>query len=376
MNAFPEGKQRTVVSWFFKYVAWPSLRHLLNDLFPPGDMAGIREVLEAAFIETTNHTMNDPDIATSHLLESINGDARMSPAPEWIKKMLVSVLDEFTKTLARYFKSTTPENEDLIEYVENAMVLYLFDAIFWKFPHDMLIMHSKLPVSSLAEIKEKLLDQLRRYLDGDITLKEAKRAAANFLETSGLDNDLAHEIISSYIANFYEIINGLDAQRLHEFIEDFSRTRGAFLESGTTPETDESGKKTVLRWFEQDIVNVSIKSIAELYPELTSEEINDWKGAITRDLELVLQNLLSFDDFEKRLLVRLKLPKLEFDIEKPGDESEAEDHFIHIEDRGGALETIIASAELIHQEALKDATLKDLATRIESRKSSLDTLYM
>ncbi len=376
MSAFPEGKQRTVVPWFFKYVAWPALRHLLSDLFPPGDMAGIRETLEAAFTETVQRAMNDPDSATGHLLESINGDARMNPAPEWIKKMLVSVLDEFTKTITRYFKSTTPENEDLIEYVENAMILYLFDVIFWKFPHDMLIMHSRLPVSSLAEIKEKLLEQLRRYLDGDITLKEAKRAAASFLETSELDNDLAHEIIVSYIANFYEIINALDPQRLHEFIEDFSRTRGAFLESSHTPEADEPSKKGVLRWFEQDVVNVSIKSIAELYPELTPESIADWKVAITRDLELVLQNLLSLDDFEKRLLVRLKLPKLEFDIEKPGDETEPEEHFMHIEDRGGALETIIASAELIYQEAQKDATLKDLATRIESKKKSLDNLYM
>ncbi len=376
MNAFPEGKQRTVVSWFFKYVAWPALRHLLNDLFPPGDMAGIREMLEAAFMETTHQAIVDPENTTNHLLESINGDVRMNPAPEWIKKILVSVLDEFTKTIARYYKSTTPENEDLIEYVENAMILYLFDVIFWKFPHDMLIMHSRLPVCSLAEIKEKLLEQLRRYLDGDITLKEAKRAAANFLETSAFDNDLAHEIIASFIANFYEIINGLDPQRLHEFIEDFTSTRGEFLESRHTPEADEPSKKKVLRWFEQEIVAVSMKSIAELYPELTPEEITDWKGAITRDLDSVLQNLLTFDDFEKRLLVRLKLPKLEFDIEKPADETDVEDHFIHIEDRGGALETIIASAELIHQEAQKDATLKDLATRIESKKKSLDNLYM
>jgi hypothetical protein len=228
----------------------------------------------------------------------------------------------------------------------------------------------------LAEIKEKLLEQLRRYLDGDITLKEAKRAAASFLDSGDLDNDLAHEIIASYIANFYEIINGLDPKRLHEFLEAFSRTRSAFLESNRIPDADESSKKAVLRWFEQDVVSLSMKSIAELYPELTADEIVDWKGAITRDLELVLQNLLSFDDFEKRLLARLKLPKLEFDIEKPADESEVEDHFIHIEDRGGALETIISSAELIHQEALKDSSLKDLATRIESRKSSLDNLYM
>ncbi len=376
MIASPDDKQRTVVSWFFKYVAWPSLRHLLADLFPPGDMMGIREVLETAFVEATRNAINDPDIAKNRLIESIDGNTRTGTAPDWIKKMLVGVLDEFTKMIARYFKNATPENEDLIEYVENAMIVYLFDVIFWKFPHDTLIMHSRLPVGTLAEIKEKLLDQLRRYLDGDITLNEAKRAAANFLESVELDNDLAHEVISSYIANFYEIINGLDPTRLNEFIESFSRTRGAFLETAHDAVADEPSKAVVLRWFEQDIVSLSMKSIAELYPELTPEEIADWKEAITRDLELVLQNLLSFDDFEKRLLVRLRLPKLEFDIDKPTSEADVEDHFMHIEDRGGALETIIASAEMIYKEALKDATFKDLATRIASRKSSLDNLYM
>ncbi|MEX2683396.1 MAG: hypothetical protein Q6373_017605, partial [Candidatus Sigynarchaeota archaeon] len=174
----------------------------------------------------------------------------------------------------------------------------------------------------------------------------------------------------------YEIINGLDMSRLHAFIEDFTRSRGEFLEMTHEHVADETSKEIVLRWFEQDVVSLSMKSIAELYPELTKEAIDDWKTAITRDLELVLQNLLSFDDFEKRLIVRLRLPKLEFDIEKPVDENNFEDHYMHIEDRGGALETIMASAELIYKEALKDATLKDLATRIASRKESLDNLYM
>jgi len=376
MIGFPDDKQRTVVTWFFKYVAWPSLRHLIADLFPPGDIAGIREMLGNVFVNATHQAITAPEGARNSLSGSINGNARISTAPEWIKKMLVGVLDEFAKTLARYFTSTTPENEDLIEYVENAMILYLFDAIFWKFPRDQLIMYSRLSVNSLAEIKEKLLDQLRRYLDGDLTFKEAKRAAASFLESIELDNDLAHEIISSYIANFYEIINGLDMPRLHAFIEAFSQSRGEFLEMTHEAVADEASKAIVFRWFEQDIVSLSMKSIAELYPELTKDEIADWKGAITRDLELVLQNLLSFDDFEKRLIVRLRLPKLEFDIDKPVDENDVEDHYMHIEDRGGALETILASAELIYKEALKDASLKDFSTRIASRKKSLENLYM
>ncbi|MEX2757252.1 MAG: hypothetical protein Q6365_017885 [Candidatus Sigynarchaeota archaeon] len=376
MNAIPDDKQRTVVTWFFKYVAWPSLRHLIADLFPPGEIAGIRESLEKVFVDSTRQEINEPDGRRNRFIESINGNTRISTAPEWIKKLLIGILDEFTNIVAHYFQSATPENEDLIEYVENAMILYLFDAIFWKFPRDQLIMHGNLSVNSLAEVKEKLLEQLRRYLDGDITLKEAKRAAASFLESIELDNDLSHEIISSYIANFYEIINGLDMSRLHAFIEDFTRSRGEFLEMTHEHVADETSKEIVLRWFEQDVVSLSMKSIAELYPELTKEAIDDWKTAITRDLELVLQNLLSFDDFEKRLIVRLRLPKLEFDIEKPVDENNFEDHYMHIEDRGGALETIMASAELIYKEALKDATLKDLATRIASRKESLDNLYM
>lgn len=371
-----EGEQRRIVSWFFKYVTWPALQHLLYDLFPPGVLIDIQQVLETTFLRSAHVAMTRPDETESTLQEVIERDERLSDAPEWIKKMLVNVINEFTLTIARYYKSTTPDNDDLIEYVENAMILHLFDAIFWKFPHDMLIMHSRLPVNSIAEIKEKLLEQLRHYLDGDISLKEAKRAAAQSLERFDLDSDLVHEIIASYIANFYEIIKNLDPKRLHDFIETFHETRGGFLESTASPDDHAPCKIAVLRWFEQDIVNVSMKSVAELYPELSTEEISEWKVAITMDLDHVLQNLLSFDDFEKRLLSRLKLPRLEFDIEKGASQSEPEDHFMHIEDRGGALETIIASAELIYQESLKDPTLKDLATRIESRKQSLDNLYM
>lgn len=376
MNASMEGEQRRIVSWFFKYVTWPALQHLLYDLFPPGVLIDIQQVLETTFLRSAHVAMTRPDETESTLQEVIERDERLSDAPEWIKKMLVNVINEFTLTIARYYKSTTPDNDDLIEYVENAMILHLFDAIFWKFPHDMLIMHSRLPVNSIAEIKEKLLEQLRHYLDGDISLKEAKRAAAQSLERFDLDSDLVHEIIASYIANFYEIIKNLDPKRLHDFIETFHETRGGFLESTASPDDHAPCKIAVLRWFEQDIVNVSMKSVAELYPELSTEEISEWKVAITMDLDHVLQNLLSFDDFEKRLLSRLKLPRLEFDIEKGASQSEPEDHFMHIEDRGGALETIIASAELIYQESLKDPTLKDLATRIESRKQSLDNLYM
>jgi hypothetical protein len=375
-NKFLDGK-RSVLSWFFKYVAWSSLRHLVQDLFEPTELRNVKENLERLFFSAVETSMQERDNVEALMKTQIDGLAIFKHLQAWMVNMLGTVINEYAATIIHYFNDAVAGDDDLVEYVENAMVLHAFDLIFWKFIHDMVLMNSHMPLGSIAEIKEKLMDQLRHFLDGDITLKEVKRAAGDLFTESDLDSDIACEIISAYASSFYETISNIDATRLHEFIEGFSMNHGTYLDHASQSDTNDSDSKTaVLSWFQEDVVSASIKSIAELFPELTAGDIQEWKGTIVRDLDLSLQSLLSFDDFEKRLLARLKIPKLEFDIEKPIDEKDVEDHFFHIDDRSGSIETILASAEMIYQESRKDAMLKDLAARIMNRKKALDKMYM
>ena len=118
----------------------------------------------------------------------------------------------------------------------------------------------------------------------------------------------------------------------------------------------------------------------KLFPEIGRERLERWKGTVIESLAEVLDGILSFEDFEKRVAGVLKQPALEFDIETASENTNEEealpDKFIDIENRGSVLEAIIASAELVHQEWVKDPTLKTFAAALKRRQRSLDRMYM
>lgn len=373
-----ESPRKTTISRFYKYVVWPALRNLIQDLVTAGEISGIKAKMESSFISVVNQAIEHKGEGNLDPGSLLQINPTFGAVPDWIKAMVLHVLADFSATLVRYFKNTDDEHhDDLEDYIENAMVVYLFDIIIWKFVHDQLIIHAKIPVNGMAEIKEKVVELLKQFLDDAITLKEAKHAVSAFLSGFEMDSDLGYEIVTSYLCGFFEIIEKIDPANLHDFIESFSGIHGAFLDyDKAVDEAERDSRNTVMRWFEDDVININMKTLATLFPELTRDEIEGWKVAILANLKMLLDNLLAFEDFEKRVLAVLKSPKLQFDIEKPESEKDLPDKFLDLDDRSSSLESIVASAELIFQEAQKDPTLKDFAARIIARRKSLEKMYM
>jgi len=378
MSEFPAEEQKSAIDRFFNYVVWPALRNLVQDLVQASEIPELKDTLGIEFASCIENAVKSDDEYDSNPTRPEVEDGTLSVVPDWVKSMLENLLDDFSRTLARYFRNAEDGNlQDLIDYVDHATIVYFFEMIVWKFVHDTLMIQSRIPVNGVGEIKEKMLDLLRRYLDGDLSLKEAKHSTASFLQNFDMDNDLVYEIVTSYLCGFFETIEKVDVSILRDIIDVFSKNHGSFLDNAKAADPlDQDNRAIAMKWFEKDVIGINIKAIGELFPELTKEEIQGWQAVIAQNLDMLIDNLLSVEDFEKRALAALKTPQLQFDIEKPVDDNDLVDRFLSVEDRSGILESILANAELIYQAAQKDSTLKDFAERIIAKKKSLDHMYI
>lgn len=378
MSNFPAEKQKLAIEQFYNYVIWPALRNLIQDLVTASEISRIKDALSNEFTSKIENAVKNDDENDSIPAAAMSEDDAFCIVPDWVKTMLNRLLDDFSRTIVRYFKNTDDESlDDLIDYVDHATIVYFFELIIWKFVHDILMMHSRIPVNGIGEIKEKILDQLRRYLDGDLSLKEIKHATASFLQNFDMESDLTYEIVTSYLCGFFETIEKVDMAILREIIDEFSKNHGFFLDNAKIAEpSDLDNRAIVLKWFEDDVIGINIMAIGELFPELTKEEIQGWQTVILQNLNLLIDNLLSVEDFEKRALAALKTPQLQFDIEKPMNDNDLTDRFLSVEERSGILESILANAEMIYQASQKDASLKEFAERIITRKKSLENMYI
>jgi len=378
MSTFPAEEQKSAIDRFYNYVVWPALRNLVQDLITANDIQGLKDALETKFASYIEIAVKSEEDNASTTSSPIAESDAFSAIPDWVKTMLERILDDFSKTLARYFKNTDDGYlQDLVDYIDHATIVYYFELIVWKFVHDTLMIQTRIPINGVGEIKEKIVDLLRRYLDDELSLKEIKHSTASFLQNFELENDLIYEITTSYLCGFFETVDKVDVSILREIIAEFTKNHGAFLDNAKMIEPDDQDYKAlVLKWFEEEVIGINIKAIGELFPELTKEEIQGWQVVILENLNLLIDNVLSVEDFEKRALAALKTPQLQFDIEKPVDDKDVVDRFQSVEDRSGILESILANAEMIYQASQKDATLKEFAERIVAKKKSLENMYI
>jgi hypothetical protein len=221
---------------------------------------------------------------------------------------------------------------------------------------------------------------LKALIDERVSPIEAKHVVMEFFAKMGLENDLVLEIAASLVGNYLDLFADRSLNEIDAILSRYIDRHGEPISQGGPEIANVQPRDIVFRWFGHDVMEPGLKAIAELFPEIDSERLEQWKGTTIDSLAEVLDGILSFDDFEKRVAGVLKSSALEFDIETitehPNDEEELPDKFIDIENRGSALEAIIASAELVYQEWVKDPTLEAFAAALQRRQRSLDRMYM
>lgn len=359
---------------FFLNISWPAIRNLIQELVTPEKIKDWKDNLKRMFISLTTLKMSNagkvPDI------ESTLNDELYEPGamPAWITSYTGNILNEFSTDVARALNEGEYRQVKVI--VGTASVVNLFEIVFWKFIHQILLFNTDLTTNTVNFIKDKLKEQLKLYLEGEISLLEAKNAVLSFMIDFNLENEFILGIVVSYMRAFYELIDTIDIEDINNIISNHVKNMGEHeIHENILADDEQASIDAVIGWFMDDFLTLCIKSIKVLYPELTNEKIEEWMEHVEESMELLLAGALSLDDFNKRILSLIKSPKLEFDIEKGVNEEESAVEMTNITNRGSIIQAILSCAGMIHEEHRKDPLMRDLLVYLQKRKIASDMLY-
>ncbi len=341
---FDSEKNQKILREFFEYVVFGVLDNILVN-FSPEETQLMKEKMFPHFM---NHL--ERKTSKSQFQKKVEMILLNLKLEETLRVYIFSVFEMFASQL----RSELEENEaklapeDLKKLTEEYIVIRWFDKQVLEHSYRILTLDS-VSYSEALETRGQILELFKAYTSGNISFEEASQALGKMLEYYSR-KEVVLGVISLTLGAM-ETVKTLGVHKVAEHAKKEPKAISIPVSSFLPPST----KKSVLfDWFRKDIVKPALKNLAA---NGIFDEKQEIEKGITESFSLLVDRVLTFNDFEKRIVSLIK----------PEIKSEPA--------RKHVAASLISMAELVHEEAEEDPSLEEFIEFIETRQREINRIY-
>ncbi|MFB0561637.1 MAG: hypothetical protein ACETWM_10560 [Candidatus Lokiarchaeia archaeon] len=341
---FDSEKNLKILREFFEYVVFGVLDSILIN-FTLEKSKLMKEKVFPHFINYVERKI--PKSKFHKKVEKILSSLKLE---ETLRVYILSVFEMLASQLYSELEDTEEKlvPEDLKKITEEYIVIRWFDKQVLEPAYRILTLDS-VSYSEALETRGKILELFKAYTSGNVSFEEASQALGKILEYYSRKEVVLGVV--SLILGAMETVENLDIHKIAEYAKREPKTISPPVSSFLPP----SNKKSILfDWFRKDIVNPALKNLAA---NGILDEKHEIEKGITESFSLLIDRVLTFKDFEKRIVSLIK----------PEIKSEPA--------RKHVAASLISMAELVHEEAEEDASLEEFIEFIETRQREINRIY-
>jgi uncharacterized membrane-anchored protein YjiN (DUF445 family) len=269
---------------------------------------------------------------------------------ETLRVYISSVFETFASQLSSELEESEEkiDPEDLKRLTEEYIVVRWFDRQVLDSAYRILTLDS-VSYSEALETRGKILELFKSFISGDVSFEETSQALEKMLEHYSRKEVVLG--VSSLVLAAMETIKTLNTNKVAEYAKKEPKTINPPVSSFLPP----SSKRGILfDWFRRDIVSPALKNLAA---NGILDEKQELEKGITESFMLLVDKVLTFNDFEKRITSLIK------------PEIKSEPARTHV------AASLISMAELVYEEAEEDPSLEEFIEFIETRQREISRIY-
>ncbi len=329
---------------FFKFVFWPIIERLVLTLTPKK-----RNLLHEKLLKSFKNALITP-VTEEDIFSFMKRTFDTGDIDEALQQFIVNSLTTFAKQFKTEVEIATDIEEriqDLKGLTAEWILITFFDRQLMETVFTLLTLRLRNYESAL-HIRAFIIEIFKAYITEEITFEEAHDTIEVLLEENNID---FAPLVLSFILPFLDTIRKFGKIKIAHALK--TKISSEIALSQTQERMDDP-----LLIFEcyAETVNVTLAFLQGLNLEIDLEKIKE--NTLT-GFRLVMEGLLTIDDFEKRVKQELEqIPQLP-------DANKA-----HI------IASIVASAELIYSEKKLDPTLAQFSKWMAERIEERNKLYM
>lgn len=343
-SIFDSEKNQKILKEFFDYVVFGVLDNILIN-FTLEKSEIMKEKIFPHFIKYVERK-----ISKSNFQKKVEKTLSSLKLEESLRVYMFSVFEMFASQLY----SELEENEeklvpkDLKKITEEYIVIRWFDKQVLEPAYRILTLDS-VSYSEALETRGRILELFKAYTSGNVSFEEASQALGKILEYYRRKEVVLGVV--SLILGAMETVETLNVHKIAEHAKKEPKTISPPISSFLPP----SNKKSILfNWFRKDIVNPALKNLAA---SGILDEKQELEKGIAESFTLLIDRVLTFKDFEKRIVSLIK-PEIKTEPARK-----------HV------AASLISMAELVHEEAEEDPSLEEFIEFIETRQREINRIY-
>ncbi len=340
---FDSEKSLKILREFFEYVVFGVLDSIVTNFVEKSQI--VKEKSFPYFKQRVEGKISEPTFKkkVEKILEGLKLD-------EALQTYVSSVFETFASQLCDELEEVEPKLtlEDLKRVTDEYIVVKWFDKQVLDPGYRILTLDS-VGYSEALETRAKILELFKSFILKEVSYEEAKHALEKMLEVFSRKEVVLG--VKSLVLAAMETIKGSD---IHKMAENFKKQPKTISvpASSFLPPSDKKGK--LFSWFREDIVKPALKNLAA---NLIFDEKQDLERKITESFILLVDRILTFNDFEKRIAALIK------------PEIKSEPARTHV------AASLLSIAELVHEEAEEDPSLESFIDFIETRQKEINRIY-
>lgn len=248
---------------------------------------------------------------------------------ETLRVYISSVFETFASQLCSEMEEDEAKiaPEDLKKLTEEYLVTRWFDKQVLEPAHRILTLDS-VSYSEALETRSKILELFKSLMLEDLSFEEAAHSLEKIMQHYKRKEVILS--LSSLVLAAMTTIKTLNTNKVAEHLKKEPKTISPPVSSFLPP----SNEKSILyNWFKKDIVNPALKNLAA---NGIMDEKQELEKEITESFILLIDKVLTFNDFEKRIVSLIK------------PEIKSEPARTHV------AASLISMAELVYEEAEED----------------------
>ena len=327
---------------FFKFVLWPIIERLVLTLSPKK-----RTLLYEKLLKSFKNALSTPT-TEEDILSFVKRTFISANIDDALQNFIVNSITTFAKQFRVEMDSNMDASErmhELQELTAEWILITFFDRELMETVFTLLSLRLR-NYESVLHIRARIMAVFKAFIAEDITFEEAHDTIEGLLE----DIDFA-PLVLSFILPFLDTVRDLGKQTVAQTLK--TKIPPELPLSETLDRLDDP---TLIFESYAETVNVTLAFLKALNLESNLEKI---KKNTLEGFRLVVNGLLTIDDFEKRVKKELEqIPQLP-------DASKA-----HI------IASIVAAAEFIYSEKKMDPTLTNFTKWMAERIEQRNRLYM
>ncbi|GEM_PF-6744025 len=328
---------------FFEYVVFGVLDSIVANFIEKSQM--VREKVFPYFKKRVEGKISEPAFKkrVEKILEGLKLD-------EVLQNYVSSVFETFASQLCNELEEADPKLtlKDLERITDEYIVVRWFDKQVLDPGYRILTLDS-VGYSEALETRAKILELFKSFISKEVSFEEARHALEKMLE--GFSRGEVVLGVKSLVLAAMETIKSSNIHKMAENLKKEPKNISAPASSFLPP----SDKKSKLfNWFREDIVKPALKNLAA---NLILDEKQDLERGITESFILLVDRILTFNDFEKRIVALIK------------PEIKSEPARTHV------AASLLSIAELVHEEAEEDPSLENFIDFIETRQKEINRIY-